>query len=95
MTVKNLVNEINAANLSIEDLRILNQLVVRKIKAQKTAAALSNAATLSVGMVVRVNHPKLEGLTGKITKIKRTKCDIKITSTGMSYVVPMNIVQAL
>ena len=94
MTVKNLVNEINAANLSIEDLRILNQLVVRKIKAQKTAAALSNAATLAVGMTVKVNHPKLKGRTGEITKIKRTKCDIRFENVG-HYTVPMNIVEAL
>ena len=94
MTIKNLVNEINSANLSIEDLRILNQLVVRKIKAQKKAEALSNAATLTEGMVVRVNHPKLAGRTGTITKIKRTKCDIRIDALG-SYVVPMNIVEAV
>jgi transcription antitermination factor NusG len=95
MNISQLVKEINKSDLSIEDLRIINQLVVRKIKAQKTAEALTNSTKLNIGMVVKVNHPKLEGLTGKITKIKRTKCDIKITSTGMSYVVPMNIVQAL
>ena len=94
MTVKNLVNEINNSNLSIEDLRILNQLVVRHIKAQRKAEALNNAAKLIEGMVVRVNHPKLEGRTGKITKIKRTKCDIEITGLG-HYTVPMSIVHAL
>ena len=52
MNIQALVNEINNSNLSVEDLRILNQLVVRKIKAQKTAAALTNAAQLSVGMTV-------------------------------------------
>ena len=94
MTVKNLVNEINNSNLSIEDLRILNQLVVRHIKAQRKAEALNNAAKLIEGMVVRVNHPKLEGRTGKITKIKRTKCDIEITGLG-HYTVPMGMVVAL
>jgi transcription elongation factor len=94
MNIQALVNEINSSNLSIEDLRILNQLVVRKIKAQKTAAALTNAAQLSVGMTVKVNHPKLKGRTGIITKIKRTKCDIRIDALG-SYVVPMNIVEAV
>lgn len=95
MNIQALVNEINNSNLSVEDLRILNQLVVRKIKAQRNAEALLNATKLSVGDVVRVNHPKLEGLTGKITKIKRTKCDITITSTGLGYTVPMSIVHAL
>jgi transcription antitermination factor NusG len=95
MNISQFVKEINNSNLSIEDLRILNQLVVRKIKAQKKTEALINSTKLIEGMVVRVNHPKLEGLTGKIIKIKRTKCDIKITSTGQTYVVPMEIVHSL
>jgi ribosomal protein S8E len=94
MNISQLVKEINNSNLSIEDLRILNQLAVRKIKAQKKTEALQNAATLTEGMVVRVNHPKLAGRTGTITKIKRTKCDIRFTTLG-HYTVPMNIVQAL
>ena len=95
MTVSQLVQEINKSNLSIEDLRILNQLVVRNIKAQKKAAALQNSTKLLEGMVVRVNHPKLAGQTGKITKIKRTKCDIHFAGMGISYTVPMEIVHAL
>lgn len=94
MNIKQLVNEINNSELSIEDLRILNQLVVRKIKAQKKVEALSNASKLYEGMIVRVNHPKLAGRTGEITKIKRTKCDIKFTSLG-HYTVPMEIVKPL
>jgi len=94
MNISQLVKEINNSDLSVEDLRILNQLAVRKIKAQRTAEALENAATLTEGMVVRVNHPKLAGRTGKITKIKRTKCDIEITGLG-HYTVPMSIVHAL
>lgn len=94
MTVANLVKEINNSNLSIEDLRILNQLVVRKIKAQKRASAIQNSTRLEEGMVVRVNHPKLAGRTGTITKIKRTKCDIRFTTLG-HYTVPMEIVHPM
>ena len=94
MNIQSLVNKINNSNPSIEVLRILNQLVVRMIKAQKTAAALNNAAKLAVGMTVKVNHPKLKGRTGTITNIKRTKCDIAIDGLG-GYVVPMNIVEAV
>ena len=95
MNIKQLVSEINNSNLSVEDLRIVNELVVRKIKAQRNAESLLNSTKLSVGDVIRVNHPKLAGLTGRITKIKRTKCDIMITSTGHGYTVPMSIVHAL
>ena len=94
MTVSALVKEINNSNLSVEDLRILNQLVVRKIKAERKQQALQNAATLAEGMVVRVNHPKLAGRTGTILKVKRTKCDIEFTTLGR-YTVPMSIVHAL
>ena len=95
MNIQSLVNEINNSNLSTEDLRILNQLVVRKIKAQRKSENILASVSLQVGDAVRINHPKLEGLTGKITKIKRTKCDITITSTGHGYTVPMSIVHAL
>ena len=94
MNIQSLVKEINNSKLTIEELRILNQLVVRHIKAQRKAEALQNAATLTEGMTVRVNHPKLAGKTGTITKIKRTKCDISFT-TGGNYTVPMSIVHAL
>jgi len=94
MTISKLVQEINNSALSVEDLRILNQLVVRKIKAQKKAEAILNSVSLNEGDVVRVNHPKLEGRTGTIIKIKRTKCSIRFSALG-TYDVPMNIVHAL
>jgi cystathionine beta-lyase/cystathionine gamma-synthase len=94
MTISNLVQEINNSTLSVEELRTLNELVVRKIKAQKKAAAIINSVNLNEGDVVRVNHPKLEGRTGTIIKIKRTKCSIRFSSLG-TYDVPMNIVHAL
>ena len=94
MTVSQLVKEINASNLNVEELRILNQLIVRQIKAQNKVSALSNASKLIEGMTVKVNHPKLKGRSGTITKIKRTKCDIRFDSLG-HYTVPMSIVEAL
>ena len=95
MTISQLVKEINNSNLSADDLRILNELVVRKAKALRRVESTLKSASLHEGMVVRVNHPQLEGLTGKIIKIKRTKCDIKITSTGKGYTVPMSLVHSL
>lgn len=95
MSVGELVKEINKAVLTVEELRILNQLVVRHVKAKKKAEALKNSTLLKEGDVVRVMHDKLAGLTGKITKIKRTKCDIEFTSHGFHYTVPMNLVRLL
>ena len=95
MTVGELVKEINKSILTVEELRILNQLVVRHIKANKKVEALKNSALLKEGDVVRVMHDKLAGLTGKIVKMKRTKAIVKITSTGNQYDVPMNLIRSL
>ena len=95
MKVGELVKEINKSILTVEELRILNQLVVRHIKANKKVEALKNSALLKEGDVVRVMHDKLAGLTGKIVKIKRTKAIVKITSTGNQYDVPMNLIKSL
>ena len=95
MKVGELVKEINKSILTVEELRILNQLVVRHIKANKKVEALKNSALLKEGDVVRVMHDKLAGLTGKIVKMKRTKAIVKITSTGNQYDVPMNLIRSL
>ena len=95
MTVGELVKEINKSILTVEELRILNQLVVRHIKANKKVEALKNSALLKEGDVVRVMHDKLAGLTGKIVQVKRTKAIVKITSTGNQYNVPMELIRSL
>ena len=95
MTVGELVKEINKSILTVEELRILNQLVIRHIKANKKVEALKNSALLKEGDVVRVMHDKLAGLTGKIVQVKRTKAIVKITSTGNQYNVPMELIKSL
>ena len=95
MKMQELVKEINKAVLTVEELQILNQLVVRHLKARKKAEALKNSAILMEGDVVRVMHEKLEGLTGKIMKVKRTKAEVLITSTGQRFNVPMEIISRL
>ena len=95
MSVGELVKGINKAVLTVEEYRILNQLVVRHVKAKKKAEALKNSTLLKEGDVVRVMHDKLAGLTGKVVKVKRTKAVVKITSTGNQYDVPMNLIKFL
>lgn len=95
MKVGELVKEINKSILTVEELRILNQLIVRHIKANKKVEALKNSALLKEGDVVRVMHDKLAGLTGKIVQVKRTKAIVKITSTGNQYNVPMELIKSL
>lgn len=96
MTVKQLVNEINASNLSIEDLRILNELVVRNIKAKRSVQVAAAKATLEVGMSVRVNHPKLAGRTFELAEIRRTKATIRPRGEMWGgYNVPLSLVEAI
>ena len=92
MTLSKLVQEINNSNLSVEDLRILNELVVRNIKDQRRAQASQNRVSLTSGMSVRVNHPSLKGQVGTIVKVKRVKATIEFDSGR--YDVPMSIVEA-
>lgn len=96
MTVKQLVNEINASNLSIEDLRILNELVVRNIKAKRSVQVAAAKATLEIGMTVKVNHPKLAGRTFELTEIRRTKASIRPRGEMWGgYNVPLSLVEAI
>ena len=96
MTVKQLVNEINASNLSIEDLRILNELVVRNIKAKRSIQVAAAKATLEVGMTVKVNHPKLAGRTFELTEIRRTKAGVRPRGEMFGgYNVPLSLVEAI
>jgi hypothetical protein len=96
MTVKQLVNEINASNLSIEDLRILNELVVRNIKAKRSVHVAAAKATLEIGMTVKVNHPKLAGRTFELTEIRRTKASIRPRGEMFGgYNVPLSLVEAI
>lgn len=96
MTVKQLVNEINASNLSIEDLRILNELVVRNIKAKRSVQVAAAKATLEIGMTVKVNHPKLAGRTFELTEIRRTKASIRPRGEMFGgYNVPLSLVEAI
>ena len=96
MTVKQLVNEINASNLSIEDLRILNELVVRNIKAKRSVQVAAAKATLEIGMTVKVNHPKLAGRTFELTEIRRTKASIRPRGEMFGwYNVPLSLVETI
>jgi len=94
MTIKQLVNEINASNLSIEDLRILNELVVRNIKAKRSVKVAVAKASLEVGMEVVVNHPKLAGRTFELVEIKRTKASVRARGAMFGgYNVPLSLIE--
>ena len=82
--------------MSLEELRSLNSLVVEVIKSKRAMAAFEKKQELRVGMTVKVNHPKLMGKQLRVEKVNRTKASLKVLSGGFgSYNVPLNMIEIL
>ena len=79
--------------MSVSELRSLNRKVVEMIKTKNRTNAVMAKDSLSVGMRVQVNHPKLKGQWFEIQKINRTKAVLKEEGGWTSYNVPMNIIE--
>ena len=79
--------------MSIEELRNLNSMVVTIINNKKAMAGYEMKQQLYVGANVKVNHPKLAGKQCRVDKINRTKCVIKVLNGYGSYNVPLSMVE--
>jgi len=84
--------------MSIEELRNLNSMVVTVINNKKAMLGHEMKQSLYVGANVKVNHPKLAGKQCRVEKINRTKCVINVIngpSYGRvsSYNVPLSMVE--
>jgi hypothetical protein len=79
--------------MSIEELRNLNSLVIEVIKSKTSLMAFEKKQELRVGMNVSVNHPKLMGKKLEVIKISRTKASLKVLNGVGSYKVPINMIQ--
>jgi hypothetical protein len=86
------MNYSELSNLSVAELRNINQIVVELIKAKRTLESLTNKVGLKVGMTVRVNHPKLAGKELSVNKINRTKATVSVKS-GACYIVPISLIE--
>ena len=80
------------SSLSISELRSLNEAVVNMIKHKRRMESTIKKVGLSVGMNVRVNHPKLAGKELSINKINRTKATVSVKS-GACYIVPISLIE--
>jgi transcription antitermination factor NusG len=83
-------------NLSIEELRQLNNRVVRTINRKKQDLAMEIKDTLSVGDIVKVNHHKLSGINMVVEQVKRTKAILAISGVGNPerFNVPISLIQS-
>lgn len=86
------MNIAELSNLSVSELRNINQIVVDLIKQKRKIESLQNKVGLSVGMQVTVNHPKLRGKDLWVNKINRTKATLSVKSGGV-FIVPISLIQ--
>ena len=80
--------------MSLEELRNLNSLVVEVMNSKRAMVSYEKKQELRVGMNVKVNHPKLMGKQLRVEKVNRTKASLKVLSGGFgSYTVPLSIIE--
>jgi hypothetical protein len=87
------MNYSELSKMSVEELRNINQMVVELIKSKRNIESLQNKIGLRVGMLVKVNHPKLQGRELEVTKINRTKANLRVVGGFASYNVPVSLIQ--
>ena len=87
------MNYSELSKLSVEELRNINSLVVDLIKQKRTIESLQKKVGLSIGMKVTVNHPKLRGRELEVTKINRTKANLRVVGGFASYNVPVSLIE--
>jgi predicted metalloenzyme YecM len=87
------MNYSELSKLSVEELRNINSLVVDLIKQKRTIESLQKKVGLSIGMKVKVNHPKLRGRELEVTKINRTKANLRVVGGFASYNVPVSLIE--
>ena len=68
-----------------------NNIIVAALKARRKSDALKIKSTLSVGSTVGVSG-RFEYWLGTVTKVNKTRCAVTKMNDGMSYSVPMSMI---
>ncbi len=87
------MNYSELSNLSVAELRNINQIVVELIKQKRTIESLQKKVGLQIGMKVTVNHGKLQGRELEVVKINRTKANLRVIGGFASYNVPVSLIE--
>lgn len=86
-----LIESIGRATLTDQELRNINELVIEKLKANRSIKNVSIKQSLQVGMTIMVDHNSHRDEVFTIKKINRTK--ILITDTkGRNMNAPISMV---
>ena len=80
------------SSLSISELRSLNVAVIDMIKLKRNMESTLKKVGLSVGMKVKVNHPRLAGKELFVNKINRTKATLSLNGGGV-FTVPISLIE--
>lgn len=79
------------SEMDVKQLRKMNKIVIGRLKDLKAIENLEKKAELYVGAVVTVDHDRLRGEKGIVTKINRTKAECKFPSGN--FTIPMNMLE--
>jgi hypothetical protein len=87
------MNYLELSKLSVEELRNINEMVVELLKQKTTIESLERKMALKIGMKVKVNHPQLIGKELEVTKINRTKANLRIVGGLTTFNVPVSMIE--
>tara|TARA_R110000868_G_scaffold14247_4_gene66256 strand:+ start:513 stop:806 length:294 start_codon:yes stop_codon:yes gene_type:complete len=79
------------SKLETPDLKLLREIISNEMKSRRGEMVELMKSTLTEGMKVTVNHKKVAGLVGTITKVNRKKAKVKFPNG--SFTVPLEMVE--
>jgi hypothetical protein len=88
-----MVDHNTLSEMTIEDLRKLNSIIINMIDFKNNQLAMLKKASLEVGQIVTVNHKRLKGKKMKVIKINRTKAVLNEVGSFGSFNVPFNLIE--
>ena len=91
MNYSQILSEIQNANLSMEELRNLNSVIVAMSKNKRRVQNQVKKFSLSIGQSVIVDHKDCIGQTYTVEKINRTKAVLR-DSRGRGLNVPISMI---
>lgn len=88
-----MVDHNTLSEMTIEDLRELNKIVIDMIDSKNNQSAILKKSSLKVGQIVTVNHKRLKGKEMEIIKINRTKVVLREKGSFGSFNVPIFLIE--
>ena len=85
------MTKLDLNQMTLEQLRELNHLIVGVMKTKRNN--LIAQFEWNVGDKVKVNHPKLQGKSLIVKKVKRTTATLQVEGGYASYNVPITMIQ--